>query len=1226
MRRTSSRGHRFQPNRLYLALVSAGLLTGGVPLDALAANFTVNTVLDTADAVPGNGSAADSQGRTSLRAAIEEANALGGSHVISFHASLTSSANATVNLSLFDNGLGSGEYGPTAFMVENGVDLTLQGPSGDNGISIQRAIGSNTFRLFHVKPAATLTISNLAFANGHARGGSGSSRGAGGGGGAGLGGAIINEGVLQLEGVTLFGNVAEGGGGGYGNASSDGGGGGGGAGSSGSDASNTTGGAGGNPNGGANNSNGGTGGGGGGGNGRSAAGSQTGNPGGIGGSFGGGGGGGGVLATGGGSGTATAGAGGNGGFGGGGGGGGGVRSFNYTRIPGSGGSGGFGAGSGSGGGSDPSTQPKNGDGGGGMGAGGAIFNYGGGLSIRNATLSGNTAQGGSSGLILQYGSPGPAGAGGAGSGFGSAIFSTNRGGTSAAVNLRQVTVADNVNAAGQAGGAAGSAAGSVFVLGNAGTSTFTVNNTIIANTSGGNDFVAQTISGGTANSSGVGNLIESSTGFGGSITTAADPNLAGLANNRGPTPTRALNAGSPAVDSGNPGQTGGLSTDQRGGIFARVADGDLNGSAVVDIGAYELLQIDYGDAPDFASGTGNVEVLLENGTDDLRISVTGGDADASRSATTPRVAYNDSDNEYLVVWSSDATADNDFEIWGRRIDAETRSPVGGAFRISSAVAAGVQDAQTPDVAWSSTSNEYLVVWYADLLATDNEFEIFGRTVSASGALTGTQIRISSMGVDGDVNARADQPRVAYSPVNDEYLVVWRGDESTPPLVDNENEIFAQRINAASRNLVAGRMQVSAMAGANGDTNFDASDPSISRNANSNQFLVTWHGDDNAGGMVDNEQEVFGRFVTGGGSPQGSQFRISSMGGSGNPNFRANNPSSAFNPSSGQFMVVWHGDDSSLVDNELEIWGQRINGSTGANIGPMLQISDVGIPGDTMRIALNPSVVFSTATANWLVAYQGDEVIDNAFEILARRLSATGTPLDGDEVRLSSMGTSDSDTAFSGFNASMAFDSNAGDTLLVFQGDDDSGSLVDNHVEVYGQFLTDTPLVDYRTRGADNGPAHIRVAGMRLGAVTDNDPDGQPSLDADGDDLAGVDDEDSTDSLIEFESEAPALTVNVTNTSGGAATLYGWIDYDGDGIFENASERGSVAVPNGTNGANLLLTLPAPPPGPAINTFLRLRLSSDPQAANATGVVTGGEVEDYPAINSSKAIFADGFED
>lgn len=63
-----------------------------------------------------------------------------------------------------------------------------------------------------------------------------------------------------------------------------------------------------------------------------------------------------------------------------------------------------------------------------------------------------------------------------------------------------------------------------------------------------------------------------------------DPKLGPLQNNRGPTQTHALLAGSPAIDAAN--DTGCPSADQRG--IARPNDGDNNGSMKCDIGAFEL--------------------------------------------------------------------------------------------------------------------------------------------------------------------------------------------------------------------------------------------------------------------------------------------------------------------------------------------------------------------------------------------------------------------------------------------------------------------------------------------------------------------------------------------------------------------------------------------------------------------------------------------------------------
>lgn len=89
-------------------------------------------------------------------------------------------------------------------------------------------------------------------------------------------------------------------------------------------------------------------------------------------------------------------------------------------------------------------------------------------------------------------------------------------------------------------------------------------------------------------------------------------------------------------------------------------------------------------------------------------------------------------------------------------------------------------------------------------------------------------------------------------------------------------------------------------------------------------------------------------------------------------------------------------------------------------------------------------------------------------------------------------------------------------------------------------------------------------------------------------------------------------VIVTNNTGSAGTLYGWIDYNNNGVFENATERAQVAVANGSNNVIRTLTFPAVPFGFTGKTYARFRLSTAAAAANPTGAASNGEVEDYVA--------------
>ena len=69
--------------------------------------------------------------------------------------------------------------------------------------------------------------------------------------------------------------------------------------------------------------------------------------------------------------------------------------------------------------------------------------------------------------------------------------------------------------------------------------------------------------------------------------TSTDPKLLTLADNGGPTETMGLASDSPAIDAGGICNSGGLPllTDQRG--WPRTVDGDVNGTATCDLGAFE---------------------------------------------------------------------------------------------------------------------------------------------------------------------------------------------------------------------------------------------------------------------------------------------------------------------------------------------------------------------------------------------------------------------------------------------------------------------------------------------------------------------------------------------------------------------------------------------------------------------------------------------------------------
>ncbi|MEO2026428.1 MAG: GEVED domain-containing protein [Fuerstiella sp.] len=153
--------------------------------------------------------------------------------------------------------------------------------------------------------------------------------------------------------------------------------------------------------------------------------------------------------------------------------------------------------------------------------------------------------------------------------------------------------------------------------------------------------------------------------------------------------------------------------------------------------------------------------------------------------------------------------------------------------------------------------------------------------------------------------------------------------------------------------------------------------------------------------------------------------------------------------------------------------------------------------------------------------------------------------------------------------------------------------------------------NYNTRTTDSGPSHQIVTGLRIGNSVDSDDGNLQNSDATADDALGVSDEDGlTLPLTIIEGVTPTVSVNVTNTTGRTGTLFGWIDFNQNGVFENQTEMATVIVGGQTNNAAVQLVFPEVPQNTAGITFSRFRLSTDVGLTGPTGTVSDGEVEDH----------------
>lgn len=164
---------------------------------------------------------------------------------------------------------------------------------------------------------------------------------------------------------------------------------------------------------------------------------------------------------------------------------------------------------------------------------------------------------------------------------------------------------------------------------------------------------------------------------------------------------------------------------------------------------------------------------------------------------------------------------------------------------------------------------------------------------------------------------------------------------------------------------------------------------------------------------------------------------------------------------------------------------------------------------------------------------------------------------------------------------------------------------------------------YPTLLVDNGARH-EATGPRLGAPVDTEPDGQPTVAANGDDLHGVNDEDGVVfGALQVGQANATVTVDVQNAPQGAK-LDAWIDFNGDGNWDQNGEHifASVPVQNGSN----LLKFDVPSNAAAGLTYARFRISTA-GGLGVVGAAPDGEIEDLtvtvqpPAAASNKFAFA-----
>jgi hypothetical protein len=151
----------------------------------------------------------------------------------------------------------------------------------------------------------------------------------------------------------------------------------------------------------------------------------------------------------------------------------------------------------------------------------------------------------------------------------------------------------------------------------------------------------------------------------------------------------------------------------------------------------------------------------------------------------PAVAYNNQQNEYMVVWYNARGATRD--VYARRISAD--GTLLSQFTVADNANFWIDD---PDIAYSPVHNEYLIAYRYETVS--NGDDIRARRVNWDGSLIGSEILIGRPDKTGD----QANPAVAYNDQADEYIVVYENRWG------DTRDIDAQRVRASDGGLLSWR--------------------------------------------------------------------------------------------------------------------------------------------------------------------------------------------------------------------------------------------------------------------------------------------------------------------------------------------------------------------------------------------------------------------------------------
>ncbi len=314
----------------------------------------------------------------------------------------------------------------------------------------------------------------------------------------------------------------------------------------------------------------------------------------------------------------------------------------------------------------------------------------------------------------------------------------------------------------------------------------------------------------------------------------------------------------------------------------------------------------------------------------------------------PALAYNPTEEEYLIVWQDHRSGN--WDIYGRCISSD------GNQSDSFPIVTTTDNQERPDVVYNERDNEYLVVWQD---YRNENWDIYGRRISGQCLPQGNEFAISQ----GE--ARQWYPSLAYDPTENQYLVVWWDDRG-----GNGGDIYGQLVSAHGE-MLGENLPISTSEGVQ-------CFPEVAFGQPDNDYLVVWQDYRNAAITA---FDIYGQRVAGNGAMKGHNFLITRA--SSDQSY----PSLGFNDLDDQYLVVWQ--DARHYNTLLwQIYGGllediavSLEGSSKASPGSNIEYtisyrneSKRGIPNVTITDTLPATITYLSDTAPFSRTVIGNTVV------------------------------------------------------------------------------------------------------------------------------------------------------------------------------------------------------------------------------------------------------------